>query len=54
MPLWPFYSVFVGLALASAIVKEIRGTPAKWNKLQRTGVISVIAAEAKLPKEVSA
>ncbi|MGA8790276.1 MAG: glycosyltransferase family 2 protein [Paenarthrobacter sp.] len=54
LPLWPFYSVFVGLALASAIVKEIRGTPAKWNKLQRTGVISVIAAEAKLPKEVSA
>ncbi|MFE4194470.1 glycosyltransferase [Paenarthrobacter sp. NPDC056912] len=43
LPLWPFYSVFVGLALASAIVKEVRGSPARWNKLQRTGVISVTA-----------
>lgn len=45
VPLWPFYSVFVGLALANAIVKELRGSPARWNKLQRTGVVSVTALE---------
>ena len=52
LPLWPFYSVFVGLALASAIVKEVKGSPAVWNKLQRTGVISVTATEVFDPKEV--
>ncbi|WP_405474592.1 glycosyltransferase [Paenarthrobacter ilicis] len=46
LPLWPFYSVFVGLALSSAIIKEVRGSPARWNKLQRTGVISVASSEA--------
>ncbi|MEV7603863.1 glycosyltransferase family 2 protein [Paenarthrobacter sp. NPDC089322] len=46
LPLWPLYSVFVGLALTSAIVKEVKGSPAVWNKLQRTGVISVTATEA--------
>ena len=46
--LWPFYSVFVGLALASAIVKELRGSPARWNKLQRTGVVSVSATDGDL------
>ncbi|GGJ31383.1 glycosyltransferase [Paenarthrobacter histidinolovorans] len=45
LPLWPLYSVFVGLALASAIVKEARGSPARWNKLERTGVISAGATE---------
>ncbi|MFJ4209005.1 glycosyltransferase [Paenarthrobacter sp. NPDC089675] len=45
VPLWPLYSVFVGLALASAIAKEVRGAPARWNKLQRTGVVSVAALE---------
>ncbi|MDR6986414.1 cellulose synthase/poly-beta-1,6-N-acetylglucosamine synthase-like glycosyltransferase [Paenarthrobacter nitroguajacolicus] len=53
LPLWPLYSVFVGLALASAIVKEIKGSPAKWNKLQRTGVISVTATESTFRNEVS-
>lgn len=52
LPLWPLYSVFVGLALASAIIKEIRGSPAVWNKLQRTGVISVTATEASPSYEV--
>lgn len=44
LPLWPLYSVFVGLALASAMGKELRGSPARWNKLQRTGVVSVPAS----------
>ncbi|WAH99327.1 glycosyltransferase [Arthrobacter sp. MMS18-M83] len=44
LPLWPLYSVFVGLALASAVGKELRGSPARWNKLQRTGVVSVPAS----------
>ncbi|MEV7661373.1 glycosyltransferase family 2 protein [Paenarthrobacter sp. NPDC089316] len=48
LPLWPFYSVFVGLALAGAVVKEIRGSPARWNKLERTGVISVGTADPGL------
>ncbi|MFK0005290.1 glycosyltransferase [Paenarthrobacter sp. NPDC090522] len=51
VPLWPFYSVFVGLALASAIVKELRGSPARWNKLQRTGVVSVTALDSESLRE---
>lgn len=43
VPLWPFYSVFVGLALASAVGKEVKRSPARWNKLVRTGVVSVQA-----------
>jgi biofilm PGA synthesis N-glycosyltransferase PgaC len=53
LPLWPFYSVFVGMALASAIVEEIRGSPARWNKLQRTGIKSVAAAELSPRAELS-
>jgi cellulose synthase/poly-beta-1,6-N-acetylglucosamine synthase-like glycosyltransferase len=53
LPLWPFYSVFVGLALASAIVKEIRGSPARWNKLQRTGIKSVTATHSVTSTDVS-
>ncbi len=48
VPLWPFYSVFVGLALSAAVVKEIKGSPARWNKLARTGVVSVRAVPSAL------
>jgi len=34
--------------LAGAVVKEIRGSPARWNKLERTGVISVGTADPGL------
>lgn len=50
LPLWPLYSVFVGLALASAVGKELRGSPARWNKLQRTGVVSVPASGISAPE----
>lgn len=50
LPLWPLYSVFVGLALASAVGKELRGSPARWNKLQRTGVVSVSASGINAPE----
>ncbi len=39
-PLWPFYATAMGMTMAAAIIFEIRGRPAKWNKLQRTGVVS--------------
>jgi len=40
LPLWPLYSVFVGLTLVAAIWLEARRAPARWNKLKRTGVVS--------------
>ncbi|CBT77425.1 MAG TPA: glycosyltransferase family 2 protein [Glutamicibacter sp.] len=40
LPLWPFYATGMGLTMLAAVAFEIRGRPAKWNKLQRTGVIS--------------
>ncbi|GAA1498589.1 glycosyltransferase [Paeniglutamicibacter kerguelensis] len=41
IPLWPLYSVFVGLTMLVALIQEIGGHPAKWNKLKRTGVVSI-------------
>lgn len=40
LPLWPVYSLGMGLTMVSAIAHELRGTPARWNKLQRTGVVT--------------
>jgi len=40
LPLWPVYSVFVGLTMAAAIALELRGAEAPWHKLPRTGVVS--------------
>lgn len=41
MPLWPIYSVFVGLTMIAALVQEITRRPSVWNKLERTGVVSI-------------
>jgi biofilm PGA synthesis N-glycosyltransferase PgaC len=41
LPLWPLYSVFVGLTLISGLWLEARRAPSRWNKLERTGVVSV-------------
>lgn len=41
LPLWPLYSVFVGLTMVSALWHEARRSPARWNKLERTGVVSI-------------
>ncbi len=40
VPLLPFYSVFMSAAMLSALSLELRGAPARWNKLQRTGVVT--------------
>lgn len=46
LPLVPFYSVFTGLTMVAALVQESRGKEAHWNKLARTGVVSVPTAAA--------
>lgn len=38
--LWPAFSVFTGLTLVAAMFGEAGGKRAKWNKLERTGVVS--------------
>ena len=43
LPLIPLYSVFTSLTMVAAIVQELRGKEAHWNKLTRTGVVSVTA-----------
>jgi poly-beta-1,6-N-acetyl-D-glucosamine synthase len=40
VPLWIPYSIMMDLVTVWAIVLEIRGKKAEWNKLERTGVIS--------------
>lgn len=41
IPLWPVYSVLMGLSMLSALFKELTNKPAKWDKLERTGVVSL-------------
>ncbi|WP_427128845.1 glycosyltransferase [Pseudarthrobacter sp. S9] len=43
LPLVPFYSVFTSLTMVAALAQEVRGKEARWNKLTRTGVVSVRA-----------
>jgi biofilm PGA synthesis N-glycosyltransferase PgaC len=40
IPLWAPYSVMMNLVTVWAIIHELRGTEAQWNKFERTGVIS--------------
>jgi cellulose synthase/poly-beta-1,6-N-acetylglucosamine synthase-like glycosyltransferase len=40
LPLWVPYSFMMNLVTIWAIILELRGTEAKWNKFERTGVIS--------------
>jgi cellulose synthase/poly-beta-1,6-N-acetylglucosamine synthase-like glycosyltransferase len=40
LPLWVPYSLFMNAVMIWAIILEIRGTQANWNKLERTGVVS--------------
>ena len=40
-PLWPIYSTLVGFTLGWAIILEVKGAEKNWNKLERTGTISV-------------
>lgn len=41
--LWPIYSTLVGLTMVHALLLEARRAPNRWNKLERTGVISIAA-----------
>lgn len=49
LPLWPLYSVFVAATMAWAIVLELAKSPNRWNKLTRTGVVSVDASFGRAP-----
>lgn len=40
LPLWIPYSIFMNCVMVWAIVLETRRAPARWNKLERTGVVS--------------
>jgi hypothetical protein len=40
VPLWVPYSLLMDVVDLWAIILELRGTEAKWNKLERTGVVS--------------
>ena len=46
LPLWPLYSVWMNMVMVKAIWLELRGAPQRWNKLERTGVVSVEAARS--------
>jgi poly-beta-1,6-N-acetyl-D-glucosamine synthase len=43
LPLIPLYSIFTALTMVAALVQELRRKEAHWNKLTRTGVVSVNA-----------
>lgn len=40
LPLWPIYALFIGGTMAWALWLQARGAPARWNKLERSGVVS--------------
>jgi hypothetical protein len=41
LPLIPLYSVFTSLTMVAALNQELRRKEARWNKLTRTGIVSV-------------
>lgn len=58
--LWPAYSTFVGLTMIRALYLELRRAPNRWNKLERTGVVTIknlghpmLDRAAQLPASVS-
>ncbi|WP_235939773.1 glycosyltransferase [Occultella kanbiaonis] len=46
LALWPIYSTVMATVVVSALWLEWRGGPAKWHKMQRTGVVSVPVGHA--------
>ena len=49
-PLWVLYSFFMDAVTVWALILELRGGEARWNKLERTGVVSGdIADERRRP-----
>ena len=47
LPLIPLYSVFTSLAMVAALGQELRGKEAHWNKLTRTGIVSISAPQPR-------
>jgi biofilm PGA synthesis N-glycosyltransferase PgaC len=45
LPLWPFYSIGMSAVMLHALWLELRKAENRWNKLDRTGVVSVVAGE---------
>jgi cellulose synthase/poly-beta-1,6-N-acetylglucosamine synthase-like glycosyltransferase len=45
LPLWPFYSILMSCAMVWAMWLEFRRAENRWNKLDRTGVVSVVGDE---------
>ncbi|GAB4085451.1 glycosyltransferase family 2 protein [Myceligenerans cantabricum] len=41
LPLWPFFSALMSLVMLRATWLELRGAENRWNKLDRTGTVSV-------------
>ena len=41
IPLWPLYSTLMSLVMLRAIWLELRGADQHWNKLERTGTVSI-------------
>jgi poly-beta-1,6-N-acetyl-D-glucosamine synthase len=41
LPLWPFFSTVMSLVMLRAIWLELRGAESRWNKMDRSGTISV-------------
>lgn len=41
LPMWPFYSALLTLVTIRAMWLELRGAENRWNKLDRTGTVSV-------------
>ena len=42
-PLWVLYSFFMDAVTVWALILELRGGEARWNKLERTGVVSLLS-----------
>jgi hypothetical protein len=47
IPLWVPYSLMMDAVMLWAIILEMRGEEAKWNKLDRTGIVS----RREIPKQ---
>jgi hypothetical protein len=41
LPLWPLYSAMMSVVVLDAVRLELRGAENRWNKLERTGTVSV-------------
>lgn len=41
LPIWPFYSLMMSATLLRGVLHELANSPNAWNKLERTGVVSI-------------